>query len=177
MTGKEFMRALVNGEADIVQLLLDMLARTKASYCVIGGLAVNAYADPVVSLDLDIVIIADDTEAICELAREGGMKIERFPHSINLSTTRSDLRVQIWTDERYQDFVARSKVKNVLGYEMRVASLEDVLQGKIWACQDPARRGSKRQKDLADIARIVEGHPELMAKFPEAVRMKIEMGQ
>lgn len=174
MTGKEFMRALANGEADIVQLLLDMLRRTNASYCVIGGLAVNAYAEPVVSLDLEIVVIAGDTEAICEQALKLGMKVERFPHSINLSSARSDLRVQLQTDDRYQEFVARATVKSVLGYEMRVASVVDVLQGKVWACQDSARRGSKRQKDLADIARLVEGHPELLPTLPESVRNKIE---
>jgi hypothetical protein len=175
MTGKEFMRALANGEADIVQVLLDLLARTNAPYCVIGGLAVNAYAEPVVSLDLDIVVIAGDTEAICEQARQQGMKVERFPHSINLTSPRSDLRVQLQTDERYQDFVARATVKNVLGYEMRVARLEDVLQGKIWACQDASRRGSKRQKDLADISRIVEGHPALLPSLPESVRKRMDL--
>ena len=108
MTGKEFMRALANGEADIVQVLLDLLARTNASYCVVGGLAVNAYAEPVVSLDLDIVVIAGDTEAVCEQARQQGMKVERFPHSIILTSPRSDLRVQLRTDERYQVFVARA---------------------------------------------------------------------
>jgi hypothetical protein len=36
------------------------------------------------------------------------------------------------------------------------ARVEDVLQGKVWAVQDSSRRGSKRQKDLADIARILE---------------------
>ena len=75
MTGKEFMRALANGEADIVQILLDLLARTNTPYCVIGGLAVNAYAEPVVSLDLDIVVVADVTEALCEQARRQGMKV------------------------------------------------------------------------------------------------------
>jgi len=36
-----------------------------------------------------------------------------------------------------------------------VASLEDVLKGKIWAYSDEARRKSKRQKDLADMSRII----------------------
>ena len=103
------------------------------------------------------------------------MKVERFEHSINLSSPRSDLRVRLRTDERYQDFVARGTVQNVLGYEMRVARLEDVLQGKIWACQDAARRGSKRQKDLADISRIVETHPALLPSLPEDVRKRLEL--
>ena len=56
MTGKKFMNAVANAQEDILQLFLDILGKTKASYCVVGGLAVNAYVEPVVSLDLDIVI-------------------------------------------------------------------------------------------------------------------------
>ena len=58
MTAKDFIKAVSNGEEDIIQMLLDMIARAEMPYCIIGGLAVNAYADPVVSLDLDIVIVA-----------------------------------------------------------------------------------------------------------------------
>lgn len=55
MTGKEFLHAVANGETDLLQVLLDVLEETGAGHCVIGGLAVNAYAEPVVSLDLDLV--------------------------------------------------------------------------------------------------------------------------
>ena len=55
MTGKEFINSVVKGKKDIIQMLLDMLAEKSSRYCVIGGLAVNAYVEPVVSLDLDIV--------------------------------------------------------------------------------------------------------------------------
>ncbi len=50
-----------------------------------------------------------------------------------------------------------------------VASLEDTLQGKIWAVQDVSRRPSKRQKDLADIARLLEAYPELRERVPEDI--------
>jgi hypothetical protein len=50
-----------------------------------------------------------------------------------------------------------------------VAALEDVLQGKVWAALDPERRGSKRQKDLADIARIIETYPELRERVPAEI--------
>ncbi|HMQ52173.1 MAG TPA: hypothetical protein PKE64_20515 [Anaerolineae bacterium] len=39
--------------------------------------------------------------------------------------------------------------------------MEDVLQGKVWAAQDPTHRVSKRQKVLADIARLSEAYPSL----------------
>ncbi len=58
----------------------------------------------------------------------------------------------------------------MLGYRMMVASLEDVLQGKVWAYMDTSRRKSKRQKDLADIFRIIEKYPKLEASLPQILR-------
>jgi hypothetical protein len=174
MTAKEFIKAVANGEADIIQMLLDMIAQAEMPYCIIGGLAVNAYADPVVSLDLDIVIVASHIEKLCTKAREAGLQIEQFEHSINLSSPKSDLRIQLQTDMRYQEFIPRSQRKNVLGYEMMVAIMEDVLKGKLWAYTDETRRKSKRQKDLADIARLVETHPDLLTHLPDAVRALVE---
>jgi len=60
MTKKEFFRFVSNGYEDVVQIFLDTLSSVGVDYCVIGGLAVNAYAEPVVSLDLDIVVSTDD---------------------------------------------------------------------------------------------------------------------
>jgi hypothetical protein len=50
-----------------------------------------------------------------------------------------------------------------------VADVKDLLQGKIWAVQDPTRRASKRQKDLADVARLIEAFPELRASVPHGI--------
>jgi hypothetical protein len=174
MTSKEFFKAITNGEADVVQLLLDILRETKTPYALVGGLAVNAYVEPVVSLDLDIVVVTRNIDEICRKAEQRGFRIEKFPHSINLTTSCSDLRIQIQIDERYQDFLARAEKKSILGYEMSVAGKEDVLQGKLWAYQDETRRKSKRQKDLADILRLVEVHPDLQDMLPESIRKEIE---
>ena len=154
MTKKEFLKAISNGEEDVIQIFLDGLSTTNVSYCVIGGLAVNAYAEPVVSLDLDIVVAINDIETACK-AVEGHFKIERFAHSINLVRSKSDLRIQLQIDHRYQNFISRAVIHSVLGYDMKVATVEDVLQGKIWAYSDEQRRKSKRQKDLADIIRLI----------------------
>lgn len=85
----------------------------------------------------------------------------------------SALRVQIQTDERYKSFVERAVDRDVLGVKMPVAALEDVLQGKIWAVSDPQRRGSKRQKDLADIARLIEQYPHLKEQVPPEILDKL----
>lgn len=166
MTSKQFLNALANGETDILADILEILAETASPYCVIGGLAVNAYAEPVVSLDLDLVVALESLDAVCAAAAARGLAAQHFEHSVNLKSDASDLRIQLQTDARYQSFIARAVERQVLGYRMRVAALPDVLQGKLWAYQDAARRASKRQKDLADILRLVEAHPELRQQLP-----------
>ena len=174
MIGKEFMRAVVNGKTDPLQILLRILAETSSDYCVIGGLAVNAYVEPVVSLDLDIVVVAEGIDEVCAAAQISGLSVQEFEHSINLSSSESDLRIQLQTDPRYQAFVSRGAAREVLGYRMLIANLRDVLQGKIWAWSDDKRRQSKRQKDLADIMRLVEAHPSLKAALPSDILSRID---
>ena len=166
MKGKDFLNGVAHSRRDIVAELLAMLEETGAAYCVIGGLAVNAYAEPVVSLDLDLVVAADRMEALRLAAAARGMKVQQFEHSVNLTLAASDLRIQLQTDRRYQEFIGRAERREVLGYDLSVASLADVLRGKLWAYADKTRRASKRQKDLADIMRLVETHPELKRQLP-----------
>lgn len=173
MTGKEFVISLANDKSDIIQILLDILTKTGSRYCLIGGLAVNAYVEPVVSLDLDIVAAADGIGAICTEAQERGLKVEQFKHSVNITSDRSDLRIQLQTDPRYEKFVSTAEDRNMLGYKMKVARLEDVLQDKVWAYMDKTRRKSKRQKDLADIFRILEKHPQLEETLPKSLREEL----
>jgi hypothetical protein len=169
MTGQAFLNGVTHSQEDIVQLLLSLLEKTRSGYCVIGGLAVNAYAEPVVSLDLDLVVVADRVDDLHSAALAAGMKAERFERSLNLSLAKSDLRIQIKTDPRYQAFIDRAERREVLGYRMVVAGLRDVLRGKVWAYTDKTRRASKRQKDLADIMRLVETCPELAADLPPEI--------
>jgi hypothetical protein len=173
MNRKTFLNGLSNAEADIIQNFLNLLHSLDIDYCVIGGLAVNAYVDPVVSLDLDIVVILQNVDKLVGTAKND-FKIESFEHSINLSSAKSDIRIQLQTDERYQNFIHNASMKDMMGYQMKVACLEDGLRGKVWACSDEKRRASKRQKDLADIYRIVEGYPELKSKLPESIQNKMD---
>jgi hypothetical protein len=172
VTDKDFLNRITNGKSDVIQLFLDQLEKLEIDYCVIGGLAVNAYTDPVASLDLDLVLAIEDIEKLLKQLSppNGKFTVEKFPHSINLAHPDSDLRIQIQTDKRYQSFIQNASVKKVLGYEMKVASLEDLLNGKVWAYSDEERRKSKRQKDLADIMRLVESYPQLNDSLPEKIK-------
>ena len=158
--------------ANLLETLIALFHEQGIQYCIVGGQAVNAYVEPLVSLDLDLIVAAHQMDQVEEIIQQQFV-VERFPHSLNVSSTGSDLRVQIQTDERYAPFVERATNREVLGLELPVASLEDVLQGKIWAVRDPQRRASKRQKDLADIARILEKYPELRQHVPEEIRVRL----
>ncbi len=173
MTGREFMNAVANGREDVLALVLRIFEEAGADYCVIGGLAVNAYAEPGVSLDLDVVGATDVLAAVCAEAESQGFTVSRHEHSVNLKRTSSDFRVQLQTDPGYQAFIERAEARDVLGYRMKVAAVEDVLEGKVRAWSDATRRASKRHKDLADIARLVEVRPALAEQLPEAVRRKL----
>jgi hypothetical protein len=139
---------------------------------VIGGQGVNAYVAPLVSLDLDLAISAHDLDhLLSSIGYE--CRVERFEHSVNLSAPGSDLRVQFQLDPRYAEFVPRRELRPVLGYTLPVARVEDVLAEKVWAASDPTRRASKRQKDLADIARLLERFPELLESVPREIRDRL----
>jgi hypothetical protein len=136
---------------------------------------VNAYAEPVVSLDLDIVVAFEELSRAETSLREA-FAVERFAHSLNVSLVGADLRVQIQTDPRYATFVDRAATREVLGRRLPVlpvAAVEDLLAGKLWAVQDPARRASKRQKDLADISRLLEAFPALRSRVPSEILARL----
>lgn len=157
---------------DLLGNVLELLVNHQIQYCVIGGQAVNAFVDPVVSLDLDLVIVTSQLEMVEQLL-ESRFEVRRFPYSLNVYQTGSDLRVQIQTDPRYTDFPQRATPQEVLGLTLPVAAVEDVLQGKVWAASDEKRRGSKRQKDLADIARLIEAYPHLRNLVPDSLLRRL----
>jgi len=172
MRARDYWTAVTIDRAGFLDQLLALLRDTRTRYCVVGGQGVNAYVEPVVSLDLDLVVAIDDRHRLEAVLAEH-VDVERFPHSLNLSKPDSDLRVQIQTDPRYDEFVDRAVTRQILGLSLPVARVEDVLKGKIWAASDAERRPSKRQKDLADIARLLEAFPDLRALVPEALQRRL----
>ena len=64
----------------------------------------------------------------------------------------------------------------MLGIQVRVACLEDVTRGKLWAYSDPRRRLSKRKKDELDLIRLGEAYPELRSRYPRELREQLDRG-
>jgi hypothetical protein len=161
MTPKKFFDWQTDGGADDVMRLVDCLERSSISWCAIGGIAVNHWAEePMVTQDVDLVVAAESIDAAVKALEEAGFKSERFDWSINFKGS-SKVSVQLSTEAFYREFPGKSIPADIHGILMRVASLEDTLQGKIKAWRDSRRRQSKKIKDLADIARLVESHPHL----------------
>jgi hypothetical protein len=169
-----FWKAVIVDDSNFLEAFVALLTESRIRYCVIGGQGVNAYVDPLVSLDLDLVVAVEQLESVTWLLT-GQFKIERFPHSLNVAVEGSKLRVQIQTDPRYFPFVERARPASVLGLTLPVASIDDILQGKVWAAQDLTRRPSKRRKDLLDIERIVDAYPDLRAEVPPDILDRLQM--
>jgi hypothetical protein len=146
------------------------------TWCLISGLAVNTYVEPVYTLEADLVMVSASLGGLADRLREEGFAIEEHRRSLNAQGAGSDLRIQFTTDARYQAFPERAVDAVVLGVHGRVACLDDVTQGKLWAYGDPGRRLSKRKKDELDLIRLAEAWPRLRGMYPAELLAEIDRG-
>ena len=173
MTGKQFFDWQNGGGTNAVLRLVECLERADVAWCTIGGVAVNYWSvEPMVTQDLDFVVAAGEVDRVVALLEQAGFRAERFEWSVNFKG-RSAVSLQLTTEAFYREFPTRGVPADVHGILLRVASLQDTLSGKIKACSEPGRRPSKRLKDLADIARLVEAHPELWDALPADVKVHV----
>jgi hypothetical protein len=173
MTAAQIYESVTNGGAsdlgDVVAVL-----NTNKPWCLIGGLAVNCYVEPVYTVDVDLVVVAAKLPEIESELTARGFRVERFEHSMNAQRPGSKLNAQFTTDPRYQEFLKDATEREVLGIRIPVASLENIIRGKVWAWQDARRRLSKRKKDELDLLRIAESHPKLRHLIPEEITKQLE---
>ena len=175
MTAAEVYELTTQGGAtDFVRLV--RACESFGPYCLIGGLAVNCYVEPVYTLDAGPVVTAANLPELTAHLEAQGFKTEVHKHSVNALAPGSKLRIQFTTDERYQAFPGRSADADVLGIRVKVACREDVTEGKLWAYGDPERRLSKRKKDELDLIRLAEAYPELKVLYPSELREQLDRG-
>lgn len=175
MTMRQFYDWQTAGGGGDVSLLVETLERREIPWCMIGGLAVNHWAEePMATADVDLVIALERVDEAVKALTDAGFVAKRFDWSVNLKG-HSKVSVQISTEDFYREFPARSVAADIHGILMRVASREDTLRGKLQAFADKERRPSKRQKDLLDIARMLEAHPDLRTQVPTEVLEKLKV--
>ena len=175
MTAEEIYESVTNGGASDFATVAGILDR-HGPWCLIGGLAVNCYVEPVYTIDADVVVAMQNLGAITDELVAAGFRLEQFTHSLNVKKEPGKLNVQFTQDERYQSFMARAKPREVLGRMVPVAELSDIVQGKVWAWSDETRRLSKRKKDELDLIRIAEAYPELQKEMPREIKSQLEGG-
>ncbi len=174
MTDKQFFDWQTAGGTDDVMRLVDCLERADIPWCAIGGVAVNYWArEPMVTQDVDIVVAAEAIDQAVTQLKAAGFQAKQFPWSINFQG-QSNVSIQVSTEDFYHAFPSRAVPADVHGILLRVASVHDTIMGKIKAWQTPERRQSKRIKDLADIARLIEAQPGLWNDLPENVQEQLE---
>jgi hypothetical protein len=171
MSEAEFLAAITGSDSDL-RLAVEAFRSAGHDFCLIGGLAVNHYAEPMVTLDADFAVVAG--AGVVEALRSRGFATEFFPHSINAQLPGSRLRLQITINSRYAGFPARAVPGKLFGLDIPVAALPDLIQGKLWAFQDTNRRASKRKKDSADLIRLCENHPEAVGFIPSGLIPEVD---
>ena len=172
MTASEVFESVTGSGSSDFAILVRILDK-HGPWCLIGALAVNSYVEPVYTLDADIVVVSTELPAVRNDLTAAGFTVDEFPHSLTAKMAGSDLRIQFSLDPRYQDFLKQAHMVEVLGQRVPVASLADVIRGKIWAWTDEKRRPTKRKKDELDLMRILEAYPETRDTMPEAIRNQV----
>jgi hypothetical protein len=166
MTATEVFESVTgSGSSDFARLV--RILNQHEPWCLIGGLAVNCYVEPVYTLDADIVIVSNELERIKPELSDAGFGVQEFPHSLNATMPGSELRIQFSLDPRYQEFLTQTELKEVLGEQVPIASLTNIVRGKIWS--DEGRRPTKRKKDELDLMRILEAYPEMREMMPREI--------
>jgi len=173
MSALAFWKAVVADRSNFLERIVGLLDDNRIRYCVIGGVAVNAYAEPMVTQDLDIVVVADDVARARQLL-EREFRVKEFEHSLTVYDPDSKLQVQIQLDDELVPMVARAARREVLDLSLPVAAPRDLIRAKIAAAIAPARRRSKRGKDLLDVARLLTAFPDLRDEVPADLMPLVE---
>lgn len=173
MTQRQFYDWQTLGGGKDVSRLVAALEEREIPWCMIGGLAVNHWAEePMATANVDLVIAVEKIEEAADTLKSIGFTEKRHDWSISLKG-QSNVSIQISTEEMYHHFPMRAVPANVHGILMRVASLEDTLAVKLAAYSEPNRRPTKKLKDILDIGRLVEAHPELLTQLPPDIAAKL----
>ena len=84
MTAKRFYDWQTAGGVDDVMRFVNCLEKSDLEWCVIGGFAVNHWAEePMVTQDVDFVVAANSIDKAVDILQHEGFLSEKFDWSIN----------------------------------------------------------------------------------------------
>ena len=114
-----FWKAVVQDDSNFLERVTSLLPDNGLSYCVIGGVGVNAYAVPVLTEDLDIIVAIGQLPA-ARVLLEREFKVSEFEHTLNVYDPGSKLQVQIRKNPALTEMIAtaHAAVKQKFGIEL-----------------------------------------------------------
>lgn len=152
-----------------LRMIADLLEKERVPYALIGGVAVQLHtAEPRTTLDIDLAVPTYAHVPAEALRRAGFEHTGRHEHSDNwrapgTGSLRQRTAVQFSAEEAgIADAIEHAHVVDLGGGTLlRLASVADVIELKLLAAQEPRRRASKREHDVADVIALLEEHPSL----------------
>lgn len=148
-----------------LQLLRDIVTRLEAAgidYMLTGSVALNCYAQPRMTRDIDLVVafylkdvariqdvLGQDYYVSEEAARDAVMHQSSFNAIHQTTLIKVDFMVRKREDFRLHEFTRRLRLK-VADFEIWVVSKEDLILSKLhWA------RESQSERQLADVENLI----------------------
>jgi predicted nucleotidyltransferase len=143
------------------------LADAGVPYALIGGLAVQIHQrEARTTLDIDVAVLDRAAIPAAALEQLGFRRHERFEHSENWFAS-DGTPVQFTDDAQLRSAVRQAEELLLEGVKLRVIRAVDLLHEKLRAGSDPARRRSKRLRDLADAQTLLEENPALQEELTD----------
>lgn len=162
-----------------LRLIAELLEREAVPYALIGGVAVQLHTkEPRSTLDIDLAVPTYAHVPREALLKAGFDHTGRHEHSDywrvpGPGPLKRRTAVQFSAEDvGIADTVAHACIVDLEGgLRLRVATVVDLIGLKLAAAEEPKRRPSKREHDIADVLALLEEHAEL--KSPELlVRLK-----
>ena len=151
-----------------LRLIMEILEREGVAYALIGGVAIQLHtAEPRSTLDIDVAVPTYAEVPQEALLGAGFEHTGRHEHSDKWRAPgpgplQARTAVQFSAeDEGIADAVRHASAVDLGdGLRLRVATVADLMVLKLAAAEDPQRRSSKREHDVADVLALLEEHPD-----------------
>lgn len=160
--------AVVTSKERAFRELFRILEGSGTKYALIGGLAVQLWGEEArTTLDIDVAVSRYEEIPRLALEAAGFRRLQRHEHSENWIGP-DETPVQFSDDPAFAPLVDQAVARTFEGGRLRVAPAIGLVRSKLRAAADPARRPSKRLRDLADAQGLLERDPDLERQLSEA---------
>ena len=164
--------SVLSEELEVLKVVTERLGRAGLAYMVTGSVAMNHYAVPRMTRDIDLVVelAAADADRVCDLfesdfyvdrhaVRQAVETREAFNMIQTALVVKVDIIVRKETEYRRTEFSRRRRV-SIEGQELFLVAPEDLILSKLeWA------RESRSAVQLADVRNLDESVTDLDREY------------